>query len=144
MIINKLEVTKKITRPNFHLIKYGRYYSMILFLDGASIELEDATDIIALKETLYEPEEEMVVFARSEGMFNVSKEAMKLLSNHPTPNNDVISTVLIVENLGLRLVANFYVNTVKPSYPIKIVRTFEKAVQWSSHMLKDHFNQKAV
>lgn len=143
MIINKLEISNTIIKPSYHLIKYGNYYSMILFLDGASIELEDAKDIIKLKESLYEPGEEMVVFARSEGMFNVSKDAMNLLSNHPIPNNDVVSTVLIVENLGLRMVANFYVNTVKPTYPIKIVRTFDKAVQWSSPILNDHIRQKA-
>ena len=129
------KISQIIERKNFHLIKYGSYYCMILFLDSATIELEDAEEIVALKETMYTPGEEMSVLVKTKGIFNISKDAMALLSDHDTPNNVVVSSALIVENLGLRMLANFYVTTVKPVYKTKIFRTFSGAMKWSTEQL---------
>lgn len=140
MISTELVATKEINGKNYSIIKYCPNFALILFLDGASIELEDAQEIIDLKETLYEPGEEMLVLVKSEGMLNVSKEAMLLLSDHDTPNNVIVSTALIVENLGLRMIANFFMSRFKPAFPTKIFRNTHSAINWSKEQLQIHRN----
>ncbi len=135
MSTNELPISNQIERKHFKLLKYGKNLSMILFRDGASINIEEAKEIISLKETMYEPDEEMVVLVKSEGLMDISKEAMNLLSDHATPENVIVSSALIVENLGLRLVANFFVNTVKPKYATKVFRSLSKAISWSEKQL---------
>jgi hypothetical protein len=140
MYTEKLNISNQIERKGFKLLKLGKNFSMILFLDGASINLEEAQEIISLKETMYEVGEEMVVLVKSEGLMDISKEAMNLLSDHATPDNVIVSSALIVENLGLRLVANFFINAVKPKYPAKVFRTDSKAVDWSQRQLELYKN----
>lgn len=140
MISTELVATKEINGKNYSIIKYCPNFSLILFLDGASIELEDAQEIVDLKETLYEPGEEMLVLVKSDGMLNISKEAMKLLSDHDTPNNVIVSTALIVENLGLRIIANFFMARFKPVFPTKIFRNTNSAIKWSKDQLSIYQN----
>lgn len=140
MISTELVATKEIKGKNYSIIKYCPNFALILFLDGASIELEDAQEIIDLKETLYEPGEEMLVLVKSEGMLNISKEAMLLLSDHNTPNNVIVSTALIVENLGLRMIANFFMSRFKPVFPTKIFRNTHSAINWSKEQLQIYQN----
>lgn len=144
MISTELVATKEIKGKNYSIIKYGPNFALILFLDGASIELEDAQEIIDLKETLYEPGEEMLVLVKSDGMLNISKEAMLLLSDHDTPNNVIVSTALIVENLGLRIIANFFMARFKPVFPTKIFRNTHSAVKWSKEQLAIHQNTNKI
>lgn len=144
MNTNELSISKQIERNHFKLLKFGKNLSMILFLDGASINIEEAREIISLKETMYEPDEEMVVLVKSEGLMDISKEAMNLLSDHATPENVIVSSALIVENLGLRLVANFFVNTVKPKYATKVFRSLSKAIEWSEKQLDIYRKSQSI
>lgn len=68
------------------------------------------------------------IFSADEG-FSLTKEARENADSFK--KNPVISSyAVIADNLGYRMIANFYLKINKPVTPYKIFQNTEEAVQW--------------
>ena len=64
---------------------------------------------------------------------HISNEALKYLSNEASfviKYNLLRGSVVIVDSLPGRILANFFVRLKKHSYPIKVVSSFPEAKKW--------------
>lgn len=63
-------------------------------------------------------------------MHNMSLEARSHLANHQRAKELGIKSAILAENLGIRLIVNFYISVMKPSIPTKLFKDENTALKW--------------
>ncbi len=66
---------------------------------------------------------------RALGFHHIPKEAMKVVANNPFSDLQ-IKTAVIINGLGQKLLANFYLNVMQPKSLTKIFTNEEDAIKW--------------
>jgi hypothetical protein len=79
--------------------------------------------------------EQYVVLVSTGRLSTISKEAMQLISAKDY-SDKAIAKALLIENLGHRLVGNFYMRVIKPAMKTKIFTDREKALEWLREVIK--------
>lgn len=97
-------------------------------LAGKHIDVEDIQNIREANLKL-SGGKQYVVLVSTGGLSTISKEAMQLISAKDY-SDKAIAKALLIENLGHRLVGNFYLKVIKPAMKTKIFTDREKALEW--------------
>jgi hypothetical protein len=97
-------------------------------LTGQHIDVEDIHQIREANLKL-SGGNQYVVLVSTGGLSTISKEAMQLISAKDY-SDKVMAKALLIENLGHRLVGNFYLRVIKPAMKTKIFTDREKALEW--------------
>jgi len=69
----------------------------------------------------------------------IPKEVLQYLSDN-TYNQYQVAVAVVINNLALKILANFYMKVFKPKVNTKIFDSEEKAMQW----LKNHISDKKI
>jgi hypothetical protein len=96
--------------------------------DNSLVECEDMEKIFAAENELMEDRKRFVIFI-SPQVGTVSKEAREFSAKAETSEN-AIAKALIVKNVGMRMIANFFIAVNKPPVPHKIFETRLEALNW--------------
>ncbi len=63
-------------------------------------------------------------------LHTMSQEARSFLANHTKAKELGIKSAILAENIGVRLVANFYISVMKPNIPTKLFKDEDTALKW--------------
>lgn len=114
------------------LSKISSFIYSISHEDGKRIEISDAKEINnAFDKIVTEDYFYTIIDARNQ--FNsFSKPAFRYLANDVpvVKENKLRGVALTIECLPNRLLANFFKNFYKPSYPFKVFKSQKEAINW--------------
>lgn len=100
----------------------------VYYKDSAEINVELQARILTIFKSLAGGQNRNILFEAGEYV-TVTKEArenaIKMEEHVPS-----LTTVVIVQNLAYKLVADFYYKFNKPKRPYKVFTNFEKGVEW--------------
>jgi hypothetical protein len=100
----------------------------ICIKENSLVELEDVEDILAAENQLMGEQKRFVLFV-TPGVGIISKEAREFSANATTSKN-AIAKAIIVRNVGMRLISNFFITVNKPPVKHKIFETKLEALNW--------------
>ena len=103
-------------------------------LDGHQMEVEDVLELKQANIQLSEgkPYAVLVTFGH---LTEVSKESRELIASKDFVKNTV-AKALLVNNIGHRLVGNFYLSVNRPAIRTHVFTNREQAIEWLSTELK--------
>lgn len=122
-----METIKEInTSKVVHYIKNDVLH--IVFKNDVIVDLDDMIESKKVREELQKGNP-MKVFVDARGLFQITKDAREFAS---LEENAKMSSkmAIVVNSLGIRMVANFFVKVNKPNTPSKMFSTKEKALEW--------------
>jgi hypothetical protein len=111
-------------------------------LDYSSIELADLLEakIINQQLTKGEPYAAILTFGK---MTEVSAEARERIASKEHKQN-VVAKAILVDNIGHRLLGNFYLAVNKPHIRTRLFTDREMALDWLRSELKKNENRKKI
>lgn len=104
-------------------------------LDYAVIELEDLLEAKKINQALTNGEPYVAILTFGE-MTEVTKEAREQIASFEHKQNTIAKAIL-VNNIGNRLLGNFYLSVNKPFIKTRLFTTRESALEWLRHELKN-------
>jgi hypothetical protein len=104
-------------------------------LDYAVIELADLLEAKKINQELTKGEPYVAILTFGE-MTEVTKEAREQIASHQHKQNTIAKAIL-VNNIGNRLLGNFYLSVNKPFIKTRLFTTRETALEWLRQELKN-------
>ena len=124
-----------IRRDIYQLEKIAEDRLVITFRDKVQIEIEGAklldADCIALSGN---KRFKLIIESRNINS-NITGGALNYLAKKAPSRKLVIGSVLLVNNLPIRLLAKVYIRYHKPPYPSKIFKEREVAIRWLDELV---------
>ncbi|MCH2234635.1 MAG: hypothetical protein MK078_10310 [Crocinitomicaceae bacterium] len=124
-----------IRRDIYQLEKIAEDRLVITFRDKVQIEIEGAklldADCIALSGN---KRFKLIIESRNINS-NITGGALNYLAKEAPSRKLVIGSVLLVNNLPIRLLAKVYIRYHKPPYPSKIFKEREVAIRWLDELV---------
>lgn len=105
-------------------------YENIVFLytkENASIEIPEVNELHKAFREITDEQPCYLLVMPGIGT-NSSSEARKYAANNK--NNNIVAEAIIVPNLAIHLLANFYIQVNRPTHKVKIFKGQEKAIEW--------------
>ncbi len=112
--------------------------------DDFDIELVDAIEINAAYEKLANNSPVYSILSSAQSFNNFSKDAQEYLARTApfVQANLLAGSAIVVTNLPNRLLAKFFINFYKPSYPTKITASVQEAETWLKDLKKKNLRQR--
>ncbi len=73
---------------------------------------------------------------------NISHEARQHYVTNEKTKNIRLAEAIVIDQLGHRIVANFYLKINKPNNPVKIFKQRDEAIKWLHQVYDDFFIKK--
>ena len=114
------------------LSKFDKQTVRIQFKDGANVNLAEATQIRDKAFTLF-PDRKFLAFIDATGIYgNVTPEALRFFARDEKLISKRMAQAILVNNLPLKILANFYIRVIRPAREAKIFSKLEDAKTWLS------------
>ncbi|PCH92558.1 MAG: hypothetical protein COB85_08030 [Bacteroidetes bacterium] len=121
------------------LSKFNEDTIRIKFKDGANVNLEEAIEIRDQSFLLFPDRKFLALVDASKIFGNVSPEALKFFAQDELLISRRMAQAIVVDNLALKILANFYLRVMQPKREAKIFSKEEDAISWLSerkHLLE--------
>jgi hypothetical protein len=115
------------TTPKASVSYDGRLVTITIF-ENSEIELEDIKSINSLKNQLVGANRYKVLFIAPQ--YGYISNAARAFSSTPKVYANAIAKAIVAQQLGVRIVGNFFVKVNKPPAPTKVFSNVEKALSW--------------
>jgi len=110
--------------------KYSDHIILIKFKDGAEVLLEDAIEIRDESIKLFKGERFLALIDASDILGSVTHDAREYFAKDEKLTEVRMAQAIVVNNLAISLLANFYITFNKPERKAKIFKSVEEAVKW--------------
>jgi hypothetical protein len=101
---------------------------------GAEVEKADAEEILSAYFNLC-GNDSYPVLTDAGGLHYISPEAKKYFAGE-VQKNPPIANAVVSGSTAVRLIANFFIQFFKPSFPLRLFRTEKEALEWLSQYAK--------
>lgn len=118
-------------------IIFGRVFS------NSEIELKDATEYYSMIEYLSEGKPHCSIIDLS-GAAYMSAEARNYVQNNSQEKGKTIAVAIITNSFSSKVIANFFVTTNKPDFPVMLFTDTLAAHQWAKGELERFHSPKLV
>lgn len=118
----KLDFLQVYTNPNLNIIA-------IHYQADAFIDLEKANETIALTRPFLKEGYNLAISDAREMGVVISKEANRIFKNYPA-KDEAKALAIMVSNIPIRLMANFFINVEQPEVTTKAFNQLESAIEW--------------
>ena len=115
-------------KAHLYLIEEG--YTLLVFKDKVSFELEDAIEVDEITYELVNGGPFVTLVDARNIRSNISHEARDYFAKNEKITKIRKGQSIIVNNLHTKLLANFYMKFHKPENPVKIFKDYNKAEVW--------------
>jgi hypothetical protein len=103
-------------------------YIMLMIKDGAQIDFAEMKEIMQACEALAESKP-YILLSDARVHLNITSEARSLAADKKTSPN-LRANAVVVNNLAVRLTANFFVRFNQPHFKYRVFTDMRKAVDW--------------
>lgn len=106
---------------------------LTIFKDRYEVELADVIQLNEIYIDLASGNQMFSIIDAEKSFSHFSTESLNYLSNDApfvVEHNLMRGSVVVVQSLAGRLIANFFVRLKKHKYPLKVVSTFNDGVSW--------------
>lgn len=112
-------------------------FVVVKILDKSDIEKKDVEKTGTLINKLTNGEKHYAI--KDVRDINLGHVSMKAFQYHASnPQNNKYAEAIVLNSVGIRLLANFYIKTFRPKVPTKVFTNFEQAKSWLREMKKMH------
>ena len=102
---------------------------LIKFKDGADVDVEKAEQIMKTSFKLVNKKRFYLITDARDIHGSIDHSSRKYMSEHEV-NNLSIAQAIVVNNMPLKLIANFYLKFYKHNQPMRVFSNIEKARKW--------------
>jgi hypothetical protein len=102
---------------------------LIKFKSGADVDIEETKKIMSLSSGIIDEKRFYVLVDARDIFVSIDHKSRKYMAEHEV-NKYNIAQAMVVNNMPVRLIANFYLKFYKHSYPMKVFRSIDKARTW--------------
>ena len=127
----------ELEKAHLYLIEEG--FTLLVFKDNVSFELEDAIEVDDLTYELVEGNAFVTLVDGRNIRSNISHEAREYFANDEKITSIRKGQSIVVNNLHTKLLANFYMKFHKPANPVKIFSDYDKAERWVREIRSDWY-----
>ena len=126
-----METANSIVKTSVGIIeKYNQYTGWLKFNKMAQVNIEEAMEIRNKGMEMFNHAKYMMVIDTRETNANGSMEALNYLAMDEKLNELCIAQAIIVDNLAVSLLANFYVSIMIKNSNVKLFKNEAQAIQW--------------
>ena len=126
-----MKTTNPIVETSVGVIeKYNQYTGWLKFNKKAQVNIEEAIEIRNKGIGLFNHAKYMMVIDARGTYANGSMEALNYLANDEKLKELCIAQAIIVDNLAVSLLANFYVNILNKTPNVKLFKNGLEAIKW--------------
>ena len=101
----------------------------IVFKDGADVNIEETEKIMSNSSLIVGKEPFYVLVDAKDIFVSVDHNSRKYMAEHEV-NKFNIAQAMVVNNMPVRIIANFYLKFYKHSYPLKVFADIVEARKW--------------
>ncbi|PCH92559.1 MAG: hypothetical protein COB85_08035 [Bacteroidetes bacterium] len=112
---------------------------MLKISEGANIKVPEVTEFRDRILELASQKKFLLLIDISDVFFSSSNEAMKVFSQDSELVKLRVAQAIVVDNLAIKLLANFYIKVARPPGEAKLFKRMSEAVSWLSEQ-KQHLN----
>lgn len=105
---------------------------LIKFKNGVDVDIEETKKIMSSSSDMIAEEPFYVLIDARDIFGSIDHISRKYMSEHEV-NKYNIAQAMVVNNIPIRLIANFYLKFYKHTYPIKVFGDIEEAKEWLLH-----------
>jgi hypothetical protein len=122
------KIIRKIERFNMIVAMRDDGLVHVAYLPNTEITIELQNEMVKMYEEITEGKKARFIFEGGE-FVSITKDAREnaILMEDSTPT---LSSAIVVQNLGQKIIADFYYMVNKPKQPYKVFWSFEKGVEW--------------
>lgn len=122
------KVIRKIEKFNMIVAMRNDGLVHVFYLPNTEITVDLQNEMYKMYEEITEGKKAKFIFEGGE-FVSITKEAREnaILMEDSTPT---LSSAIVVQNLGQKIIADFYYMVNKPKQPYKVFWSFEKAIEW--------------
>jgi len=102
---------------------------LIKFKNKVDVDIEEAKKIMSLSYDIVEKTPFYLIVDARDVLSSVDHDSRKFMSEHEI-NKINIAQAIIVNNMPIRLLANFYLKFYKHSHPMKVFTDINEARKW--------------
>ncbi|MGB0887149.1 MAG: hypothetical protein ACPGSL_03405 [Vicingaceae bacterium] len=102
---------------------------LIKFKDGSDVDIEETKKIMSLSAEMIGAKPFTVLIDAMDIFASVDHKSRKYMAEHEV-NNFNMAQAMVVNNMPVRIIANFYLKFYKHAYPMKVFSDIEVARKW--------------
>tara|TARA_B100000809_G_scaffold160242_1_gene157617 strand:+ start:2277 stop:2657 length:381 start_codon:yes stop_codon:yes gene_type:complete len=102
---------------------------LINFKDDADVGIEEAEEIMNSSSIMVGEKQFYVLINAKDIFVSVDHKSRKYMAEHGIHKYN-IAQAMVVNNMPVRIIANFYLNFYKHTYPMKVFTDIVKARKW--------------
>lgn len=102
---------------------------LIKFKSGADVDIEETKKIMNLSAEMVDKKRFYVLVDARDIFVSVDHKSRKYMAEHEV-NKYNIAQAMVVNNMPVRMIANFYLRFYKHAYPMKVFKNINKARAW--------------
>ena len=110
--------------------KLNDYVAWVRFNNNSYVNLEQAIEMRDKGLELFQGEKYFGLIDTREVFTNASNEALQFLANDDKLSKFCVAQAIVVDNLAVSMVANFYTKYIKNNKEVKTFNDIDKAMKW--------------
>ena len=110
---------------------------LIIYKDDFYVELKDVLEVEGVYKELSDGKPIFSILDSTNQYVNFSKEAQNFLAKGSDVVFQLIASTVVINNLPVRLMTQFFILLHKPLFPTKIFKTRQEALDWIDLLRKE-------
>lgn len=123
-------MTKQAEFPYMTIFSLSNDILVLEYIENGKIGINEADDIMNTIEPFNQRGFNRILSDVSVKTFDISKEALDFIANHPNGRKYDIKNAIVANSAGIKLLAVVYINFSKPKGPSKIFQDRDEAIKW--------------
>ena len=127
-------IHKKVTTSVGTFTKFENQIGLVKYNGRTDVTLDELKDFLVKIYDLMDHKPFYLINDLIDNYGGFSNEIWKFLSSDPKFNTCIIRSIVISNNLGMRIQLNFFVKILKPKFKVTMVKSIEKAFELAKEL----------